>query len=129
MSARISVEVPGLLEPGGGCRMKLPEKTNRYCPHCKKQTSQTVSVAKQKSRSSAHPLSRGSTGRVKMRGLNRGFGNQGRYSRPALKSWKRKTKQTKRLTILYTCTVCKKSKGIKKARRVSKIQIGEKISK
>ncbi|MBS3081691.1 hypothetical protein J4416_01980 [Candidatus Pacearchaeota archaeon] len=109
--------------------MKLPEKTNRYCPHCKKQTSQTIGVAKQKSRSSAHPHSRGSTSRVKKRGLNSGFGSQGRYSKPAIKSWKRKTKQTKRLTILYTCTICKKSKGRSKGKRVSKIQIGEKISK
>ena len=109
--------------------MKLPEKTNRYCKHCKKQTPQTIAVAKQKSRSSAHPLSRGSDFRIMSRGLRVGFGNQGRYSNPAIKSWKRKTKQTKRLTILYTCTVCKKSKGALKGRRVSKIQIGEKISK
>ncbi len=109
--------------------MKLPEKTNRYCPYCKKQTSQTVGVAKQKSRSSAHPLSRGSFARYTLRGQGIGMGGKGRYSKPAIKSWKRKTKQTKRLTILYTCTTCKKSKGIKKAIRVSKIQIGEKISK
>jgi len=109
--------------------MKLPEKTNRYCPYCKKQTSQKVSVAKQKSRSSAHPLSRGSTMRVQARGFRVGTGNQGRYSKPAIKSWKRKTKQTKRLPLLYTCTVCNKSKGIKKALRVSRIQIGEKIAK
>ncbi len=109
--------------------MKLPEKTNRYCPYCRKQTSQKISVAKQKSRSSAHPLSRGSFARYILRGQGIGFGNKGRYSKPAIKSWKRKTKQTKRLTIMYECNVCHKSKGIKKARRVSKIQIGEKISK
>lgn len=109
--------------------MKLPEQTNRYCPHCKKQTPQKVSVAKQKSRSSAHPMSRWSRARAKLRGQGIGFGNKGRFSKPAIKSWKRKTKQTKRLPILYTCTVCKKSKGIKKALRVSRIQIGEKIAK
>ncbi len=109
--------------------MKLPEKQNRYCPYCKKQTEQRVSVAKQKSRSATHPLSRGSTKRLKARGLRSGFGNKGKYSKPAIKSWKRKTKQTKRLSILYTCNVCKKSKGLKKGRRVSKIQIGEKIAK
>ena len=110
--------------------MKLPEKTNRFCPYCKKQTAQTVSVAGQKSRSSTHPLSRGSFTRYTMRGQGIGFGNKGRYgSKPAIKSWKRKTKQTKRLTVMYTCSTCKKSKGIKKALRVSKIQIGEKISK
>ncbi len=109
--------------------MKLPEKQNRYCPYCKKQTEQKVSVAKQKSRSATHPLSRGSTKRLKARGLRSGFGNKGKYSKPAIKSWKRKTKQTKRLSILYTCTTCKKSKGLRKGIRVSKIQIGEKIAK
>jgi ribosomal protein L44E len=109
--------------------MKLPEQTNRYCPYCKKQTSQKVSVAKQKSRSSAHPLSRGGDFRVKHRGFKSGFGNQGRYSRPPPKNQKRKSKQTKRLSILYTCITCKKSKGMKSSIRVSRIQIGEKIAK
>ncbi len=109
--------------------MKLPEKQNRYCPYCKKQTEQRVSVAKQKSRSSARPLSRGSFARYSMRGQGIGLGNKGRYSKPAIKSWKRKTKQTKRLSLIYTCSTCKKSKGMKKGTRVSKIQIGEKIAK
>ena len=109
--------------------MKFPKETKRYCPYCKKKTSQKISVAKQKSRSSVHPLSRGGDFRVRKRGLRVGPGNQGRYSKPAIKSWKRKTKQTKRLTIMYTCEVCKKSKGKDKGKRVSKIQIGEKIAK
>ena len=109
--------------------MKLPEKTNRYCPYCRKQTEQKVSVAKQRSRSATHPLSRGSDFRVKKRGFKSGFGNQGRYSRPPPKNQKMKTKQTKRLTVMYTCNTCKKSKGISKGLRVSKIQIGEKIAK
>ena len=109
--------------------MKLPEKTNRFCPHCNKSTLQKVAVAKQKSRSSAHPMSRGSQTRAQARGQNVGTGNMGRYSKPAIKSWKRKTKQTKRLGVVYTCTVCGKSKGIKKAIRTSRIQIGEKIAK
>jgi ribosomal protein L44E len=109
--------------------MKLPQETNRYCPYCRKKTTQKIGVAKQRSRSSSHPMSRGSTSRVRLRGLNRGTGSKGRYSKPPLKSWKRKTKQTKRMSILYTCKVCKKSKGIKKAIRTSKIMIGEKVSK
>ena len=109
--------------------MKLPEKTKRYCPHCNKSTLQKVNVAKQKGRSSAHPMSRGSTRRLQARGQKVGTGNMGRYSKPAIKSWKRKTKQTKRLGVVYTCTVCNKSKGIKKAIRTSRIQIGEKIAK
>src|SRR3989338_9515044 len=110
--------------------MKLPKETNRYCPTCKKHTSHTVRAAKQRSRSSTHPMSRGSAIRYNLRGQGIGFGNKGRYgSKPAIKSWKRKTKVTKRITVMYTCSTCKKSKGIKKALRVSKIQIGEKISK
>jgi len=109
--------------------MKLPVKINRYCPKCNKKTEQKISVAKQKSRSSAHPMSRWSTSRVRARGLNRGTGNQGKFSKPAIKAWKRKSKSTKRLTILYTCQVCKKTKGIKKAIRTARIVIGEKVAK
>jgi len=74
-------------------------------------------------------MSRGSTSRVRARGLNRGTGNKGRYSKPPIKKWKRKSKSTKRMSILYTCTVCKKSKGIKKAIRAGRIEIGEKVAK
>ncbi|MDO8459575.1 MAG: 50S ribosomal protein L44e [Nanoarchaeota archaeon] len=109
--------------------MKLPKETQRYCPYCKKHTVQTISTAKQRSRSATHPLSRGSTARLRLRGLRRGSGNQGRYSKPAVKNWKRKTKVTKRITIVYTCKECKKSKGIKKAIRSSRIEIGQTVSK
>jgi len=109
--------------------MKLPEQTNRYCPYCNKKTLQKVSVAKQRARSATHPLSRGSFARYSKRGQGIGPGNKGRYSKPAIKSWKRKSKQTKRMTVMYTCTICKKSKGIKKSVRVSKIVIGEKVAK
>ena len=109
--------------------MKLPEKVNRYCPKCNKKTEQKVSVAKQRSRSSVHPMSRGGKSRLKARGLTSGPGNHGRYSRRPPKQQKMKSKSTKRLTILYTCTVCKKAKGIKKAIRTSRIVIGDKVAK
>ncbi len=109
--------------------MKLPKETKRYCPHCKKHTPQVVATAKQKARSSAHPLSRWSNVRTKMRSYRSGTGNRGRFSKPAVKSWKRKTKTTKRITIRYTCKECKKTKMIKKARRAGRIEIGEKVSK
>jgi ribosomal protein L44E len=109
--------------------MKLPQETNRYCPKCKKKTKQKISVAKQKSRSATHPMSRGSTARLKSRGILSGTGNHGRYSKPAVKAWKRKAKSTKRMSILYTCQVCKKAKGIKKAIRAGRIEIGEKVAK
>ena len=109
--------------------MKFPKQTKRYCPYCKKHTPQTVSTAKQRSRSATHPLSRGSATREKLRGLRGGFGNLGRRSRKGANDWKRKSKITKRISVLYTCSVCKKSKGIKKAIRSGRIEIGEKISK
>ena len=109
--------------------MKFPTTVNRYCPYCKKHTKQAIAVAKQKTRSATHPLSRGSTTRLKLRGQRVGYGNKGKYSKPPIKSWKRKSKATKRLGVLYTCSVCKKAKGIKKAIRTSRIQIGEKIAK
>lgn len=109
--------------------MKLPKETKRYCPYCKKHTSQIIATAKQRSRSSAHPMSRGSTSRLVLRGLRMGFGNQGRYSRKGPKDWKRKTKLTKRISITFKCKVCGKMKGIKKAIRSGRIEIGEKVSK
>jgi len=110
--------------------MKLPKETKRYCPYCKKHTEQKISIAKQKSRSAAHPMSRGSSARCALRGQGIGYGNKGRYgSKPAIKSWKRKSKMTRRLVVLYTCKACGKSKGISKAIRSSRIEIGEKVSK
>ena len=108
--------------------MKLPKETNRYCPYCKKHTAQIIATAKQKSRSATHPLSRGSPTRVHSRGLE-GMGNWGKRSKKGAKDWKRKTKVTKRIGLTFKCKKCGKMKGIKKAIRSSRIEIGEKISK
>lgn len=109
--------------------MKLPKETKRFCKYCKKHTSQTIATAKQKSRSAAHPMSRGSQTREKLRGLRGGFGNMGRRSRKGPKDWKMKAKVTKRITVMYKCKECGKQKGIKKAIRSGRIEIGEKIAK
>ena len=109
--------------------MKLPKETNGYCPTCKKHTAQTVGTAKQRARSATHPMSRGSNSRLLSRNLKSGTGNHGKYSKPAVKSWKRKTKVTKRITVAYTCKICKKTKMIKKAIRAGRIEIGEKVAK
>ncbi len=74
-------------------------------------------------------MSRWGTSRAKLRGQRVGFGNLGRFSKPPIKNWKRKSKSTKRLTVMYTCSVCKKAKGIKKGIRTSRLEIGEKIAK
>ncbi len=109
--------------------MKLPKQVSRYCPYCRKHTLQIVATAKQKSRSSAHPLSRWGPSRVKARGLRVGYGNLGRFSKPAVKSWKRKTKITKRIVIVYKCKECERMKGISSAIRSSRIEIGEKVAR
>ena len=108
--------------------MKLPKETKRYCPYCKKHTVQLVGTAKQKARSSAHPLSRGSPTRIRLRSLE-GSGNWGRRSKKGAKDWKRKTKSTKRITITYKCKECKKTKQIKKAIRSGRIDIGQQVTK
>jgi large subunit ribosomal protein L44e len=110
--------------------MKLPKETRRYCPYCKKHTVHAIGTASQKGRSSSHPLSRGSKSRANARGLGIGKGNKGKWgSKPAVKAWKRKTKVTRRITLLYKCKLCKKSKGMKKAIRAGRIEIGQKVAK
>jgi len=109
--------------------MKIPKEVKRHCPYCKKHTTQTVSTAKQRSRSSVHPLSRWSPSRTKSRGIRAGYGNLGRFSKKAIKDRKMKTKTTRRITVMYKCKVCGKQKGIKKAIRSGRIMIGEKVAK
>jgi large subunit ribosomal protein L44e len=108
--------------------MKLPKETKRYCPYCKKHTEQLILTAKQKGRSTAHPLSRDSPSRVRKRSLY-GYGNWGKRSKKGAKDWKMKTKVTKKISLLYKCKVCNKMKGVSRGIRSSRIVIGEKVSK
>tara|TARA_Y100000034_G_scaffold124299_1_gene172275 strand:- start:1196 stop:1504 length:309 start_codon:yes stop_codon:yes gene_type:complete len=101
--------------------MKVPKTTKRFCPFCKKRTEQKIDLV-----STGHKrgtLKRGSLARAEKRGLNRGKGNKGKYSRPAIKQRKRKTKTTTRKVMIFKCKECKKSKHGKKSRRVSKLVI------
>ena len=109
--------------------MKLPKETKRYCPHCRKHTAQLVLTAKQRGRSTAHPLSRWGPSRTKSRSYRSGYGNKGRFSKPAIKSWKMKTKVTKKISILYKCKTCNKMKGRDKGIRSGRVEIGEKVAK
>jgi large subunit ribosomal protein L44e len=101
--------------------MKLKKLVKRYCPRCKKHTEQKLSLV-----SSGHSrgaLTRGSIGRAEKRGLG-GMGNVGRWgSKPAINKWKMKVKSTKKTNIMYTCSVCKKSKSQKEGTRTGKIQL------
>jgi len=87
---------------------KIPKVTNRFCPYCKKKTDQKVKLVSTGNKRGT--LTRGSKNRAKLRGLNRGIGNKGRYSKPAVTKFKRKTKTNKKTNIMYTCQECKKSK-------------------
>jgi len=103
--------------------MKLPKKTKRFCPFCNKQTEHKIGLVSTGGKRGS--LKRGGKVRVRLRGKWRGMGSMGRYSKPAVNSWKRKTKSTKRLVVIYTCQTCKKSHQAKYGKRVSKIQIEE----
>ena len=85
----------------------------RLCPKCKKHTDHKVAQSKKRTRGTAHPLSRGSKKRIKVRG-SLGAGNNGKYSKPPIAKWKRTGKKTSKKTDLrYTCSECKKSSAQK----------------
>jgi len=101
--------------------MQISKKVMRYCKFCKKHTLHDVSIA-----SSGHKrgaLKRGGKARVRKRGKWRGFGNLGRYSKPPITAWKRKTKSTKKTNLIYTCPECKKSTLQRKGTRAGKVMM------
>lgn len=90
--------------------MKLPKQKKRFCKHCKKSMVHKVGLVKAKGRSATHPLSHGSTKRVRGRGMRRGYGNKGKYSKPAISKFKRVgSKISKKVVLKYTCSQCGKS--------------------
>ena len=64
-------------------------------------------------------LKRGGKSRARKRGVWRGIGNKGRYSKPPTP--KRKTKSTKKTNLLYKCSICGKSSIQKKGKRAGKV--------
>ncbi len=100
--------------------MKLPKTVNRYCPTCKKHTEHKITTNKRKTASS---LKRGSKYRAKERGLAKGTGNLGRYSKPAVTKFKLTgAKTTKKTDLRYTCTVCKKAHAQKSGIRAKRVE-------
>jgi len=100
--------------------MKIPKLTKRLCPYCKKHTEHKVSTTKKKS---ARSLSYGSKIRAKRRGLARGFGNKGRYSKPAVTQFKLTgAKQSKKTDLRYECKECKKIHIQNKGFRAKRIE-------
>ena len=99
--------------------MKKPKKVNRYCPYCNKVTEQKV---KEQSNGKPSMFRRGARTRMRLRGLDRGIGNHGRTSRLKNQA-KGKRKTTKKTAIVYTCSVCGKSKPQRFGVRTSKLLI------
>ena len=102
--------------------MKVPKQVKRHCPNCNKHTVQKVTQHKARGRSSAHPLSRGSTRRIRLRGLRRGFGNLGRYSKPPKPKMTGK-KMTKKTDFRYTCQECKRTFVQRSGIRTKKVEL------
>ncbi len=87
--------------------MKIPKLQKRLCKKCKTHTEHKLAQNKRKAASS---LSKGSKVRARRRGLARGIGSHGRYSKPAVTKFKRTgAKATKKTDLRFTCQVCKKS--------------------
>lgn len=101
--------------------MKKPKIIKRFCPKCKAHRDVKIEIV-----SSGHKrgsLKRGGKARMRMRGLQRGLGSHGKYSKPAIGSWKRKIKNTKKTNFIYTCQTCKKSITQKRGKRTGKLKI------
>lgn len=99
--------------------MKIPKKTQRYCPYCRKKTEHKIKNISAGAKRGA--LKRGSKQRATLRGRARGIGNLGRWSKPAVSKFKRKSKTTKKTNLLYTCKKCGKSKYQKKGKRAGRV--------
>jgi len=100
--------------------MKIPKTVKRYCPYCRKHTEHKVSQTKKKNPSS---LKKGSKYRARKRGLARGTGNLGRYSKPAISKFKMAGKKTtKKTDFRYQCSICKKTHTQKKGIRAKRVE-------
>jgi large subunit ribosomal protein L44e len=102
--------------------MNFPKQMNRHCPTCNKHTPQKVSVNKARSRSSTHPLSRGSNTRIYLRGQRVGHGNLGKYSKPPKPKMTGK-KMSKKTDFRYSCSVCGMMTTQKKGFRAKKVEL------
>ena len=103
--------------------MKIPKERKTYCLKCKVHTKHKVSQAKRRGHGATHPLAHGQKPRVRARGLWRGTGNMGRYSRPPIASRKRSGKKTSKNTDLrYTCNTCKKTSTQNSGIRAKKVE-------
>lgn len=104
--------------------MKIPKEVRRHCPFCNAHHRHTVQESKRRGRNQTRPLSRGSRHRLRRRGLARGMGNTGRFSRPPVGRRKMMGKKsTKKTDLRYRCKNCKKMHAQKQGIRAKKVEI------
>jgi large subunit ribosomal protein L44e len=102
--------------------LKKPKTIKRHCPHCNKHAEHKVAQVKKRAKGTTHPLSRGSKKRTRERGLWRGAGNLGKYSKPPKPKMVGK-KLSKKTDFRYTCSSCKKSHAQKQGIRAKKVEL------
>jgi ribosomal protein L44E len=104
--------------------MKIPKIIKRLCKNCKTHTEQKVHNQSFKGLNKTHPLSRGSKRRTMARGLRRGTGNLGRFSRkPVAQRKMTGAKNTKKTDLRYTCNTCKKTSVQKCGIRTKRVEL------
>ena len=90
--------------------MKIPKEIKRLCKTCKKHTQHKIAQAKNRGKNATNTMTRGSKSRLQSRGLWRGAGNHGSYSRPPIKNRKMcGKKRSKKSDLRYTCAECRKT--------------------
>lgn len=83
-----------------------------------------LTEAKKRTRSTAHPMSRGSNSRMRARGLRRGFGNYNKYSKPAISKFKRTgAKISKKVDLRFKCNICNKTWVQNEGFRTKKLEL------
>ncbi len=101
--------------------MKIPKTIKKMCKFCKLHTEQKVAQTKRKT---ASPFTKGSKYRARKRGLARGTGSMGRYSKPAITKFKRTgAKNTKKTDLRYTCVKCKKTSCQSSGIRTKRVEL------
>lgn len=104
--------------------MKIPKATKRHCPKCKKHTPHKVVESKNRGRSKSHPLSRFGARRLSDRGERTGAGNHGKFSKPAIKNWRRTGKKlSKKTDLRYMCETCKSTHAQPEGTRTKKLEL------
>lgn len=102
--------------------MKKPKVIRRFNPKLGKHTEHTLKQVKSKGRNSARPMSRGSKTRTAARGVRRGTGNLGRYSRPTNPKMSGK-KRSKRIAFVFTCNESGYAHQSNAGKRAKKVEL------